>query len=74
MWKGTLASGSTDGTVRLWNFETGEAIATLKGHTAAVNNVRIRGDVVVSASDDKSVRVCPRPRLSYERVRGCPCH
>eukprot|EP00036_Acanthoecidae_sp_10tr_P006111 CAMPEP_0182938858 /NCGR_PEP_ID=MMETSP0105_2-20130417/44622_1 /TAXON_ID=81532 ORGANISM="Acanthoeca-like sp., Strain 10tr" /NCGR_SAMPLE_ID=MMETSP0105_2 /ASSEMBLY_ACC=CAM_ASM_000205 /LENGTH=126 /DNA_ID=CAMNT_0025078207 /DNA_START=43 /DNA_END=420 /DNA_ORIENTATION=- len=44
-------------TIRVWEPASGEMLAVLKGHTAAVNNVAVHGDVVVSTSDDKAVRM-----------------
>ena len=38
---------------------TFELEATLEGHTAAVNQVAMHGDVVVSTSDDMTVKVAP---------------
>ena len=52
-----LVSGSSDKTVRVWNWKTGQALANLKGHTDGVNRVILSGDFVVSASLDKTVRV-----------------
>lgn len=34
-----IASASEDGTVKIWDWETGEFERTLKGHTRAVNDV-----------------------------------
>ncbi|MDE0022359.1 MAG: hypothetical protein OXT69_13405, partial [Candidatus Poribacteria bacterium] len=34
-----LASGGVDGTVRIWNAETGDLIRTLEGHTDWVRSV-----------------------------------
>ena len=39
-----LASGDTDGTVRLWNVDTGEPIARLTGHTDMVYSVAFSPD------------------------------
>ena len=35
----TLASGSSDDTIKLWNVVTRQNIATLEGHTSGVNSV-----------------------------------
>jgi tetratricopeptide (TPR) repeat protein len=49
----TLASGSHDKTVRLWDVETGKERATLSGHTDHVNSVSFSPDglTLVSAGD-----------------------
>ncbi|MCB0124074.1 MAG: hypothetical protein KDE58_17590, partial [Caldilineaceae bacterium] len=54
-----LASASYDGTVRIWNIETGETIHILQGHTNWVRSVRFSpdGQRVVSCSDDETVRI-----------------
>lgn len=57
---GTQAlSGHRDGRVRLWNLETDQCLATLKGHKDAVRSVQITPDgrFAVSGSDDKTVKV-----------------
>ena len=51
-----LASGS-DRTVRLWNIETREQIASLEGHTDAVNSVSFSPDGTVLASGSRDGRV-----------------
>ena len=50
----TIASGSADYTVRLWNAETGELMHTLTGHAYTVQSVSFSpdGSIVASGSDD----------------------
>ena len=55
----TLASGSRDGTIRLWNVVTGETIATLEGYTSWVRSVAYSpgGTMLASGSVDGTVRL-----------------
>ena len=46
----TLASGSGDGTVKLWNASTRDHIATLEGHTRTVTSVSFSPDGTTFAS------------------------
>ena len=53
-----LASGSSDGTVKLWNVESHENIATLEGHTRGVNSVAFSIDsILASGSSDGTVKL-----------------
>ena len=53
----TLASGSGDETIRLWDVSTGQAKATLQGHTFWVNSVSFSpdGQILASGSWDGTI-------------------
>ncbi|RKU28100.1 hypothetical protein C6499_10515 [Candidatus Poribacteria bacterium] len=56
----TLASGSADDTVRLWDVETGTLINTLTGHTGWVKSVAYSPDgntLITGGSNDRTVRL-----------------
>ena len=55
----TLASGSWDDTIRLWNAVTGEHKTTLEGHWGTVNSVAFSpdGSTLASGSYDDTIRL-----------------
>ncbi|WP_347404112.1 serine/threonine-protein kinase [Nodosilinea sp. P-1105] len=65
----TLASGSLDDTVRVWNWQTGQTLYSLHGHARGVNDVAISsgGQVLASCGDDAVVRV-------WNMLEGSPLH
>jgi WD40 repeat protein len=57
-----LVSCSADRTVRIRDVQTGEAVAVLRGHDAAVRSMAIRSrqsltDLIASAADDRTIRI-----------------
>jgi serine/threonine protein kinase/WD40 repeat protein len=55
----TIVTGGQDATVRLWNADTGEAIAVLRGHAACIKWIDFSsdGDTFVTASDDGAINL-----------------
>jgi WD40 repeat protein/energy-coupling factor transporter ATP-binding protein EcfA2 len=54
-----LATASADGTAKVWDAETGEALMTLTGHGDAVNSVAFSpdGKRLATGSDDKTAKI-----------------
>ena len=57
--RNTIASGSRDKTVQLWNAHTGKRLRTLNGHSDRVNSVSFSpdGNTIASGSSDQTVRI-----------------
>ena len=55
----TLASGSVDDTIRLWDVATGRQLRTLQGHTGWVSSVSFSpdGTTLASGSGDDTIRL-----------------
>jgi WD40 repeat protein len=55
----TLASGSGDRTVKLWDIATGKLLSSLWGHTGGVYTVAWSpdGKTLASGSDDRTVKL-----------------
>ncbi len=54
-----MVSASDDETLKVWDLETGQVVATLQGHAGWVNACAVTPDGrrVVSASDDTTLKV-----------------
>ncbi|MDP8962698.1 MAG: hypothetical protein M3O33_01685 [Cyanobacteriota bacterium] len=68
----TLASGSDDNTIKLWDVATGKPITTLTGHTSRVNSVSFSpdGKTLASGSFDNTIKLWNLD-LDNLLVRGC---
>jgi WD40 repeat protein len=55
----TIASGSWDKTIRLWDRDSKQEIAALKGHSSYVSSVVFSpdGNIIASGSDDHTIRL-----------------
>jgi WD40 repeat protein len=64
-----IACGTKDRTIRIWDSESGEAVATLAGHGGFVNEVRFRtNDSLISTSVDGMLRVWDWRSMKCERL------
>jgi WD40 repeat protein len=54
-----IVSAGGDATVRVWDTETGELLARLRGHEGSVNSVTFTpdGKRIVSGSSDGTIRI-----------------
>ena len=58
-------SGSRDGSLRVWNIETGTNLHLLSGHEHSVRCIEVSGNRVVSGSYDTTCRVRPSRLLLW---------
>ena len=59
-----IASGSSDCTIRVWDWHSGQAVSSLERHTRSVTHLSVShdGSVLASASPDESVCLWSRTR------------
>ena len=69
-----VATSGEDGTVKLWDWESGEFMKTLKGHTGGVQDVAfsLSGDMLASSSSDLSIKLwdCEKNHECTKTLRG----
>ena len=55
----TIASGSDDNTIKLWNLQTGDEIGTLTGNNQPVVGLVFSpdGNTIASGSDDEKIKL-----------------
>jgi WD40 repeat protein len=69
----TLASGSDDRTLRLWDYRTGDCLGMLSGHSSWISSVSFSPENhwLASGSEDQSVRLWDsRSRLCIKTLQG----
>ncbi|MGD2181372.1 WD40 repeat domain-containing protein [Lusitaniella coriacea] len=68
----TLASGSLDNTIKLWNWETGEEIHTLTGHENSVRSVAFSpdGKTLASGGEDNTIKLWD---VSFDSLMARSC-
>ncbi|TGO28952.1 hypothetical protein BPAE_0021g00770 [Botrytis paeoniae] len=73
----SLASGSEDCTIKIWDWELGELELTVKGHTRAVLDVDFGGPrggtLLASCSSDLTIKLWD-PSDQYKNIRTLPGH
>ena len=52
-----IVSVSRDGTMRVWDLETGECEHVLEGHADNVHSIAVHGNIIISGGYDKTARL-----------------
>lgn len=53
----TLATGSYDATIKIWNMESGKELRTLRGHTSGIRCLQFDDKKLISGSLDRTLRI-----------------
>ena len=73
----SIASGSEDATIKIWDWELGELERTVKGHTKGVLDVDFGGPrggtLLASCSSDLTIKLWD-PSDEYKNIRTLPGH
>ncbi|MHC5918202.1 MAG: WD40 repeat domain-containing protein, partial [Nostoc sp.] len=66
----TLASGSADTTIRLWDIHTGECLKTLSGHTHTVRSLTFTpdGKTLIASDDNQTVKFWNIHRCNHQNL------
>ncbi len=67
----TLASGNTDGTIKIWDMSSGKLINTLVGHSGSIQDLAFSPDGKQLLSSNKGILLCWLERDGVSRVWGC---
>ena len=74
VWEGFLINGDIRGVMVVWNVAAGDREWELEGHVWCVNPLAVEGSLLLSGSDDRSVKVslrCGRWELAgHGRAQG----
>ncbi|ELQ76437.1 Cdc4, F-box and WD-40 protein [Trachipleistophora hominis] len=68
--KDVIVSGSTDKSIRVWDFVTGWPLRHLKGHRSTVRCLRVYKDYIVSGARDSTVKVWNMDGVLLHTLRG----